>query len=107
MQLYQNKEKIAEHIAAEGGRDAVAKVSGNTFGLCICYLRRPDLLYAGATRTLPSSAAACGTYIHLCHHGWMSWCRYKHHSMTACALQIKSMIESNLSTPELAEKTAA
>ena len=26
VQLYQNKEKVAEHIAAEGSKDAVAKV---------------------------------------------------------------------------------
>lgn len=26
MQLYQNQEKVAEHIAAEGGKDAVGKV---------------------------------------------------------------------------------
>ncbi len=27
MQLYQIREKVAEHVAAEGGKDAVAKVS--------------------------------------------------------------------------------
>ena len=26
LQLYQDKQKVAEHIAAEGGKDAVAKV---------------------------------------------------------------------------------
>ena len=26
VQLYQNKEKVAEHVAAEGSKDAVAKV---------------------------------------------------------------------------------
>ena len=26
LQLYKNSEKVAEHIAAEGGKDAIAKV---------------------------------------------------------------------------------
>lgn len=30
LQLYKNQEKVAEHVAAEGSKDAVAKV-----GLCL------------------------------------------------------------------------
>ena len=71
LQLYQNQEKVAEHIAAEGGKDAVAKVRCFEFG----------------PKRLP-----------LCMHLYFE--------PMGIALQIKTMIESNLSSSEVSQQTA-
>jgi len=50
VQLYQNQEKVAEHIAAEGGKDAVGKVSLDPAQhTCFVRLQRPH-----AAQTMPS-----------------------------------------------------
>lgn len=71
LQLYKNQEKVAEHIAAEGSKDAVGKV-----GLCLLILASsPEISQV-------------------------------HYKVIGLLLQIKSMIQSNLNTAEVAQEAA-